>query len=157
MQSPHSITSTDDRKGIEPLPSKKGRSIWKDIQSNAQVTHTSHLNGMISSSSAMTMTYMEDIIEAIEKRTRMKFTDIPRKSDIQSFDGLRFLHGGFKKGADWLIQEEIQEVKKAMSSLGYPIKRNPELDFIGKDRCKVIYDGHLIIGIYDFIKHTFVD
>lgn len=103
------------------------------------------------------MTYMEDIIEAIEKRTRMKFTDIPRKSDIQSFDGLRFLHGGFKKGADWLIQEEIQEVKKAMSSLGYPIRRNPELDFIGKDRCKVIYDGHLIIGIYDFIKHTFVD
>ena len=50
--------------------------------------------------------YMEYIIAEIEKRTRTKFTDIPRKSDIQSFDGMRFLHGGFKKGAEWLNKRE---------------------------------------------------
>ena len=43
--------------------------------------------------------YMEDIIAAIEKRTQMQFRDIPRMGDIRDFDGLRFLNGGFKKGA----------------------------------------------------------
>ena len=39
---------------------------------------------------------------------------------------------------------KVQEVKKAMVALGYP-------------ESKVIYDGHFIIGIYDFERHTFVD
>lgn len=52
---------------------------------------------------------------------------------------------------------KLQEVKKAMESLGYPKTDRIELQFIDKDRCKVIYDGHLTIGIYDFIKHTFID
>ncbi len=45
------------------------------------------------------MTYMEDIIADIEKRTRQKFNEIHRKGNIEDFDGLRFLFGGFKKGA----------------------------------------------------------
>jgi len=46
------------------------------------------------------MYYMEDIISAIEARTRQKFTEIPIKGSIQDFDGLRFRNGGFKKGAE---------------------------------------------------------
>lgn len=45
------------------------------------------------------MEYMENIIAAIEKRTRLQFRDIPRMGSISDFDGLRFLNGGFKKGA----------------------------------------------------------
>ena len=45
------------------------------------------------------MTYMEDIIADIEKRTNQKFSEIRRKGSIEDFDGLRFLLGGFKKGA----------------------------------------------------------
>ena len=44
------------------------------------------------------MQYMEDIIAAIEKRTGMKFQDIPRKGYVRDFDGLRFLYKGFRKG-----------------------------------------------------------
>ena len=46
------------------------------------------------------MTYMEEIIAKIEKRTGMKFEDIPRKGYVRDFDGLRFLIGGFKKGRE---------------------------------------------------------
>lgn len=42
--------------------------------------------------------YMEEIIEKLEKRTGQKFNTIRRKGDVRDFDGLRFLHGGFKKG-----------------------------------------------------------
>ena len=52
---------------------------------------------------------------------------------------------------------KVQEVKKAMIALGYLKTDKIELQFIDKDRCEVIYDGHLTIGIYDFIKHTFID
>ena len=44
--------------------------------------------------------YMEEIIEKIEKRTGMKFREIPVKGKDQDFDGLRFLSGGFKKASD---------------------------------------------------------
>ena len=46
------------------------------------------------------MQYMEEIIEKIEKRTGQKFNMIRRKGSIRDFDGLRFLHGGFKKGTE---------------------------------------------------------
>lgn len=52
--------------------------------------------------------------------------------------------------------KQIQEVKDAMTSLGYLTNRI-ELFPIDEVRCKVIYSGHLIIGIYDFDRHTFVD
>ena len=42
------------------------------------------------------MHYMENIIEAIEKRTQMKFNEIPIIGSKEDFNGLRFLAGGFK-------------------------------------------------------------
>lgn len=45
--------------------------------------------------------YAEHIIAAIEKRTGMKITDIPIIGHIEDFDEMRFLYGGYKKGADW--------------------------------------------------------
>lgn len=42
------------------------------------------------------MYYMENIIEAIEKRTQMKFNEIPIIGSKEDFNGLRFLAGGFK-------------------------------------------------------------
>lgn len=54
-------------------------------------------------------------------------------------------------------QNKVQEVKKAMNLLGYPKTDLIELEFIDQDRCKVIYSGHMTIGIYDFNRHTFVD
>lgn len=53
-------------------------------------------------------------------------------------------------------EKQFQEVKTAMESLGYSTKYI-ELETIDKTRCKVIYSGHLIIGVYDFSRHTFVD
>lgn len=46
------------------------------------------------------MHYMENIIEAIEKRTQMKFEEIPIIGSKEDFNGLRFLAGGFKY--NWL-------------------------------------------------------
>lgn len=46
------------------------------------------------------MHYMEEIIERIEKRTGMKFREIPVKGNDRDFDGLRFLLGGFKKAPE---------------------------------------------------------
>lgn len=53
--------------------------------------------------------------------------------------------------------KKMDEVKKAMVALGYPYPKYLELDDIDDGRSKVIYDGHFIIGIYDFNRHTFVD
>lgn len=51
--------------------------------------------------------YMEHVIAQIEKRTGMKIADIKIIGDVEDFDGLRFLNGGFKKGCEWLtIPEE---------------------------------------------------
>lgn len=46
--------------------------------------------------------YTERIIDKIERRTKMKITDIPIIGRIEDFDGMRFLKGGFKKGSEWL-------------------------------------------------------
>ena len=54
-------------------------------------------------------------------------------------------------------KNQFQEVKTAMKSLGYPETKYIELETVDQVRCKVIYSGHLIIGIYDFSRHTFVD
>lgn len=41
--------------------------------------------------------YMEHIVEAIEKRTGMRFNEITlRGCDRRDFNGLRYLNGGFK-------------------------------------------------------------
>ncbi len=39
----------------------------------------------------------------------------------------------------------------------YPNPKHIELEDLDDSRSKVIYDGHFTIGIYDFIRHTFVD
>lgn len=45
---------------------------------------------------------MEEIIEAVEKRTQMKFQHIPRENiNDEDWDGLRF-NSGFKKASEWL-------------------------------------------------------
>lgn len=45
---------------------------------------------------------MEQIIEAVEKRTNMRFQDVRREdSDDSSWDGLRFATG-FKKASEWM-------------------------------------------------------
>lgn len=54
------------------------------------------------------------------------------------------------------IKGQLEEVKAAMAALGYPTQR-VELDAIDDSRSKVIYSGHLVIGVYDFPRHTFVD
>ncbi len=55
--------------------------------------------------------YTEHIIATIEKRTKMKITDIPIIGCVEDFDGLRFLHGGFKKGHEWLNQNQVIGIK----------------------------------------------
>lgn len=59
-------------------------------------------------------------------------------------------------GGNEYSEKQFQEVKAAMESLGY-ITKHIELEAIDQARCKVIYSGHLTIGIYDFSRHTFVD
>ncbi len=55
--------------------------------------------------------YTEHIIASIEKRTRMKITDIPIIGHVEDFDGMRFLYGGFKKGSEWLNKNQEQKLK----------------------------------------------
>lgn len=43
------------------------------------------------------MMYAEQIIREIEKRTRMKFRDIPIIGKKEDFQGLRFFNGGWKR------------------------------------------------------------
>lgn len=66
----------------------------------------------------------------------------------------RFLYHIFKLK---YTEKQFQEVKGALKSLGYPETKHIELEAIDKTRCKVIYSGHLTIGIYDFSRHTFID
>lgn len=56
--------------------------------------------------------YTEHIIATIEKRTKKKITDIPIIGCVEDFDGLRFLNGGFKKGREWLNQNQVIGIKK---------------------------------------------
>ena len=59
--------------------------------------------------------YAENIIASIEKRTKMKITDIPIIGRIEDFDGLRFLYGGFKKGSEWLNKNQEQNLRVRLS------------------------------------------
>lgn len=58
--------------------------------------------------------------------------------------------------------KKITEVMKALTALGYPSGSQFAMEPLDDDRCKVIYNGddHVqdyCIGVYDFVKHTFVD
>jgi len=54
------------------------------------------------------------------------------------------------------MQDKLQEIRGALFALGYPETEPVELIMLDGDRGKVICSGQ-IIGIYDFIKHTFID
>lgn len=41
--------------------------------------------------------YAEEMIHQIQKRTGMKFQDIPVKGSKDDFEGLRFFNGGWKR------------------------------------------------------------
>lgn len=56
--------------------------------------------------------YVEHIIEAIEKRTQLKVTDIPIIGRIEDFDGMRFLHKGATRGSEWLNKNQEYGFKK---------------------------------------------
>lgn len=57
----------------------------------------------------------EEIIFRIEKRTRMKFRDIPIKGEKDDFTGLRFFMGGWKRDIwnDFPDEKEIESYIKA--------------------------------------------
>ena len=54
------------------------------------------------------------------------------------------------------MQDKLQEIRCALLALGYPETDPVELILLDSDRGKVICSGQ-IIGIYDFVKHTFID
>ena len=55
--------------------------------------------------------------------------------------------------------DRMKEIREAMKALGYHGAETMGLELKPLDdvRVKVICSGHLTIGIYDFVKHTFVD
>ena len=57
---------------------------------------------------------------------------------------------------EFKTMQECDEIKNALLALGYT-GNYIEIEKLDDIRARVIYSGHLILGIYDFIKHTFVD
>ena len=54
------------------------------------------------------------------------------------------------------INKKIREVKKAMKALGFTDTESVDLKEMDETVSKVFYHGRAF-GIYDFVKHTFVD
>lgn len=56
------------------------------------------------------MTYAEDMIYDIEKRTEMNFQDIPMKGRKDDFQGLRFFNGDWKRDSrnNFPSKEELE-------------------------------------------------
>lgn len=56
------------------------------------------------------------------------------------------------------VEEMLTEVQEAMIKLGYPafMVYRVGINIIDDDRVEVTYSSS-VIGIYDFIKHTFID
>lgn len=63
------------------------------------------------------MTYAEEMIYEIEKRTRMNFKDIPIKGSKDDFRGLRFFNGGWKRDfwGDFPDKKEVESYMKLKS------------------------------------------
>lgn len=57
--------------------------------------------------------YAEEMIFKIEKRTGMKFQDIPIKGSKEDFNGLRFFKGGWKRDF-WKEFPDAEETKSFM-------------------------------------------
>jgi len=54
------------------------------------------------------------------------------------------------------MNEKVNEIKKALYSLGYKAGTEIIIEALDKDRAIVRY-RKTVIGIYDFTKHTFID
>ena len=56
------------------------------------------------------------------------------------------------------VEEMMTEVQEAMIKLGYPafMVNRICINIIDDDRVEVVRSSS-VIGIYDFIKHTFID
>ena len=56
------------------------------------------------------------------------------------------------------VEEMMTEVREAMIKLGYPafMVNRICINIIDDDRVEVVCSSS-VIGIYDFIKHTFID
>ena len=54
------------------------------------------------------------------------------------------------------INKKLREVKKAMKALGFTDTESVDLKEMDETVSKVFYHGRAF-GIYDFVKHTFVD
>lgn len=52
--------------------------------------------------------------------------------------------------------KKFNEVINALKALGYKDAYRADVEVLDQDRWKVTLNGE-VIGIYDFIKHTFVD
>lgn len=55
-----------------------------------------------------------------------------------------------------IMEQRKKEIRKAMTDLGFG-KGTVELRMLDDIRAKIVYDGYINVGIYDFVKHTFVD
>lgn len=67
--------------------------------------------------------------------------------------------GDQQKGMDEMtVEEMLTEVQEAMINLGYPafMVNRIRITIIDDDRVEVVCSSS-VIGIYDFIKHTFID
>ena len=69
--------------------------------------------------------------------------------------------GDQQKGMDEMtVEEMLTEVQEAMIKLGYPafMVNRIRITIIDDDRVEVVCSSSSsVIGIYDFIKHTFID
>lgn len=54
------------------------------------------------------------------------------------------------------MREKAKEIKKALHYLGYKAGSAIKVEFLDRDRA-IITCRDTVIGIYDFIKHTFID
>lgn len=54
------------------------------------------------------------------------------------------------------LQQKMQEVVEAMKALGFRTN-HVELVMMDADRGKVCMEKNMCVGIYDFVRHTFVD
>ena len=53
--------------------------------------------------------YAEEIIRKIEKRTLMKFREIPVIGSKERFSGLRFFNGGWKRDIRRVIRSDVED------------------------------------------------
>lgn len=54
------------------------------------------------------------------------------------------------------MNEKVNEIKEALYSLGYKAGTTIIIEALDKDRA-IVRCREMVIGVYDFIKHTFID